>query len=64
MENMLPSAKEQFRLFLENPILLACIFSWFSAQFIKTVINLIYGRVKTFGEPLSLGVPLRFCYFR
>lgn len=54
MENMLPSAKEQFRLFLENPVLLACIFSWFSAQFIKTVINLIYGRVKTFGELLEL----------
>ena len=54
MGNVLPSAKEQLRLFFENPIFLACIFSWFSAQFIKTIISLIYGRVKSFGELLEL----------
>lgn len=50
MENLLPSAKEQLKLFLVNPILLACIFSWLCAQFIKTAINLIYGRIHSIGE--------------
>jgi len=54
MESLLPSAKDQFKLFLENPIFLACIFSWFSAQFLKTVINLIYGRIKSLGELLEM----------
>ena len=54
MESLLPSAKDQFKLFLENPIFLACIFSWFSAQFLKTVINLIHGRIKSLGELLEM----------
>ncbi len=36
--------------FLMNPVLLACISSWFSAQFIKTVINIIYGRIHSLSE--------------
>lgn len=30
---------------LVNPILLSCVSSWFCAQFIKTVINILYGRI-------------------
>lgn len=33
-----------------NPVFLACISSWFSAQFIKTVINILYGRIHTISE--------------
>ena len=54
MESLLPSAKDQFKLFLENPIFFVCIFSWFSAQFLKTVINLIHGRIKSLGELLEM----------
>ncbi len=42
---MLPSFREQFRLFISNPILLACIFSWIGTQFLKTIIYLIYGKI-------------------
>ncbi len=31
--------------FFSNPVFLACLFSWFSAQFIKTVIGLFSGRI-------------------
>ena len=41
---------EQFILFLHNPILLACIFSWLGAQFIKAAIKLIYGKIHSLGE--------------
>lgn len=36
--------------FLTSPVLLACISSWFSAQFIKTVINIIYGKIHSISE--------------
>ena len=35
--------------FFRHPIFLACIGSWFLAQFIKTFLNLIYGRIHSFG---------------
>ena len=35
---------DQVKKFLSNPVLLACISSWFCAQFIKTVISILYGR--------------------
>lgn len=54
MENVVPAFSEQFKLFLVNPVLLACIFSWLSAQFLKTAINLIYGRIHTFGELIEM----------
>ena len=41
---------EQFKLFLHNPILLSYIFSWLGAQFIKTAIKLIYGKIHSIGE--------------
>ncbi|MBR5402295.1 MAG: divergent PAP2 family protein [Treponema sp.] len=34
--------------FLTNPILLSGIFSWLGAQFLKTIIELVYGRIKSF----------------
>ena len=47
---MMPAVKEQLKLFFTNPIFLACLFSWLSAQFLKTIINLIYGRIHSVGE--------------
>ena len=51
---MLPSFREQFKLFLSNPILLSCIFSWLGAQFLKTARNLIYGRIHSLAELLEM----------
>lgn len=50
---MLPSFREQFKLLLLNPILLSCIFSWLGAQFLKSAINLIYGRIHSISELLE-----------
>ena len=44
----MPVALQKFVNFLTNPIFLAGIFSWLSAQFLKTVIELFYGRIKSF----------------
>lgn len=54
MENTLPTFQIQLKLFLTNPILLSCFFSWLGAQFVKTAINLIYGKVHSFTELLEL----------
>lgn len=51
---MLPSFHDQLRLFLVNPIFLSCIFSWVGAQFLKTSINLIYGKIHTLSELLEM----------
>lgn len=40
-------------LFMSNAFL-GCIFSWFCAQFIKTLIKLFSGKVKNIGELLEL----------
>lgn len=45
MENNLPNLHIQFHLFISNPVFLSCLFSWIGAQFLKTAINLIYGRI-------------------
>ncbi|MCR4580442.1 MAG: divergent PAP2 family protein [Treponema sp.] len=50
MNTILPTFKEQLYLFFRNQILLSCIFSWLGAQFLKTAINLIYGRIHSLGE--------------
>jgi acid phosphatase family membrane protein YuiD len=50
MNTILPSFKEQLYLFFRNQVLLSCIFSWLGAQFVKTAINLIYGRIHSLGE--------------
>lgn len=50
---MILSFREQFKLLLVNPILLSCVFSWLGAQFLKTTINLIYGRIHSLYELLE-----------
>lgn len=45
MDGTLPELPEQLRTILLNPVGLACVFSWLIAQFIKTSISLIYGRI-------------------
>ena len=45
MDGTLPELPEQLRAILLNPVGLACVFSWLIAQFIKTSISLIYGRI-------------------
>lgn len=45
---------EQVKLFFTHPVFLAGVTSWLLAQFIKTIINLIYGKVHSIGELISL----------
>lgn len=47
---MLQSLRENLHQLLINPIFLSAIFSWFLAQFIKTLINLLYGRIHSLYE--------------
>ncbi len=42
---MFYSVKSQVAALFMNPVFQACIFSWFCAQFIKTVINLFAGKI-------------------
>lgn len=51
---MLVSARTQLSLMFSNPILMACIFSWFCAQFIKTIIKLFYGQVHSMKQLFEL----------
>ena len=51
---MFSGAKTNIQLFLLNPVLIACIFSWFCAQFIKTVVKLFYGQVHSFKQLFEL----------
>ena len=44
----------QVRSLFFSPIFLGCIFSWFCAQFIKTIIKLFSGKVRSIGELLEL----------
>ena len=46
----MPVLLDQLKLFFTYPIFLAGLCSWLSAQFIKTIINLFYGRIHSFGE--------------
>lgn len=48
------SAKEQLRQFFSNPVFLSCIFSWFCAQLIKTLIKLFSGKVHSVRELFEL----------
>lgn len=50
MSTFLNSAKTQLQLLVTNPIFLACVFSWFFAQFIKTVIALFMRRIHSIGQ--------------
>ena len=53
MNEVLPKFSQQLILLLKNPILLSCIFSWVGAQFLKTAISLIYGRIHSIGQLLE-----------
>ncbi|MBQ5400266.1 MAG: divergent PAP2 family protein [Treponema sp.] len=48
------NAKDQFISFIRNPVLLSCIFSWLSAQFVKTLINLFSGKIHSVQELFEL----------
>jgi len=48
------NAREQLHIFFTNSVLLACIFSWLSAQLIKTLIKLFSGRVHSIKELFEL----------
>ena len=49
----MPVKYEKLLTFFTNPTFLAGIFSWLGAQFLKTLIHLIYGRIKTFKDLLA-----------
>lgn len=50
----MPNAREQIKLLFTNPLLLSCIFSWLSAQFLKTMIKLFSRKVHSFKELFEL----------
>lgn len=47
---MLFIVREQIYKLIDNPVFWACVFSWFSAQFIKTVIKLLTGKIANMRE--------------
>ncbi len=47
---MLNVLSEQIKQLLMNPVLLASISSWFCAQFLKTVISILYGKIHSIYE--------------
>lgn len=47
---MLQDLKENLKLFITSPVLLACLSSWFGAQFIKTLIFLLSRKIHSVGE--------------
>ncbi len=47
---MFTAVGEQLKSLLFNPVLLACLSSWFCAQFIKTVLSVLYGRIHSLTE--------------
>ena len=46
--------KEQLHLFFSQPAFLACLFSWMSAQLVKTLIKLFSGKVHSLKELFEL----------
>ena len=51
---MIESFLRQLELLFKNPAFLACIISWFSTQFIKTVIKLFAGQVASLRDLFAL----------
>lgn len=47
---MLNDFSEEIKNLLTNPVLLASISSWFCAQFLKTVISILYGKIHSLYE--------------
>jgi acid phosphatase family membrane protein YuiD len=64
---MVSSVKAQLQLVSSNPLFLSCITSWFFAQFVKTMIKLIAGKVSSLRELFSFllwrtgGMPSSHC---
>ena len=54
MRSMDLSLREQLVAFFSSPVLAAVVFSWFCAQFIKTLIKLFSGKVRSLSELLEL----------
>jgi len=51
---MFINARNQFNLLFTNPVFLACVSSWFCAQFTKTIIKIFYGQVRSFRQLFEL----------
>ena len=51
---MLGQARLQLENFLNNTVFLSALFSWFSAQLIKTIINLLKNRIRSIRDLFSL----------
>ena len=49
----MPTKYEKLIMFFTHPTFLAGIFSWLGAQFLKTLIHLIYGRIKTIKDLIA-----------
>ncbi len=54
MYSMFENSKEQLELLFQNPVFLSGVLSWLSAQFIKTVVALLLGKVKDIKELIAL----------
>lgn len=53
-KRMQPTVLENLKSFFTHPVFLAGVFSWLGAQFLKTIINLIYGKVHSIGELIEM----------
>ncbi len=51
---MLVPIRIQLQSLLLNPVFLSCLFSWFGAQLVKTVIMLLKGRIRSIKELFAL----------
>lgn len=51
---MLNEAGKQIQILLQSPLFLGCIFSWFSAQFIKTAVKLFFGKIHSLKDLFEL----------
>ncbi len=51
---MVKNLVEQLQVLLTSPTFLACIFSWFLAQFLKTLIKLFSGKIHSAKEVVEL----------
>lgn len=51
---MFSNAGSQIQVLLKSPVFLACVFSWFCAQFVKTIIKLFSGKIHSIKELFEL----------
>ena len=54
IKSMLKDVWKQVQFLFSSPTFLACIFSWFLAQFLKTLIKLFAGKVHCLKELVEL----------